>query len=133
MPSTLATLLQEKAAERSINLANASDSEKLVVYQATIVAMEELLDTSDRTEFVTASLARIRRALLDLISGLREVKDSDHLTSQDRVLSYLRKARDQLDVAQDLLNNGKKGNPFYGKLTKAQECLAQAAKSFTKA
>lgn len=117
------------ARQHGINLATATDAQKAKVYRLTVQAIEELLDTGDRTQLTVNSLDVIRKDILDILNGLRRINPASiHLVSA--ASASLRKARDKLDSARSYLEKGQRTDPYYDRLTKAQESLAEALTYF---
>jgi hypothetical protein len=131
--SQTASLLAAKAREQGIDLNYAPDAQKVLVYQLTIKAIEELLDTGDRTQLTIGSLTVLRQDILDIITGLRTISPlRSSIMSVTGVLLNLREARDELDTAAVYLNQKGMNNSFFRRLSKAQSFLDAAHKALYK-
>lgn len=130
-----ASILQQKAQQYwGKNFTKASYDIQIVIYQETLVDLEEYLDTGDLRELTSSSLNIIKRDIRDIIEGIRGLRSKippGTVNSIDGTLDKLRKARINLDVMIgmfDISGNLKenKSRAFFEQMEKTRQVIETA-------
>lgn len=134
LPSSIRT---KKAEEMGVDLSNPSDDAKLLlVCKCTLIKIEELLDTTDKSTIVDSMMAILKKDIIDIIKDLRNIKERGQINcSIDAILIPLRTARDELLTAADMLSGDKDETTrrsFHHSLTKCQHHLEETLRNMPK-
>lgn len=125
--------LREQAKKLGINLDQGmSLAEKARLYRVTLIAIEVLLDTKDSRVLSQSALTVLIKDVLEVIEGMREVSNENlgKTGSVVAILTYLRKARDELYFAATVLNKSGQNRSFFRTLTNCQGYISEALKYF---
>ncbi len=134
------SILRAKAARRNLpKIAKAPYDVQFAVYRETLVDLERYLDVGDQRKLNARSLGIIRDDVLEIISGVRDLRTSAPLgtyNSLDGTLEWLRQARDCLQIALGMFNdlgklNENKSAKFFSEMRSARKHIEQALRFFT--
>ena len=117
---------------------NSGDLDALRFYKEKLTEMERSMDITDGRTLTNMSIDNLAHELRQVIKGIRNLPEHtirNHLISLDAVLSNLRQAQIELNVASDLLaSKGKSterdSRSFYKCLNNFQEFLYEALQNF---
>ena len=128
------SILHEKAKKRKIaNIAKAPYETRIELYRETLIDLEKYLDIGDLRKLTTASLGIIRDDILEIISGVRELRSIPlgKIVSLIGTLNNLRKARTNLQTAIGMYSSaGKlkenKSEAFFERMDIARQFIEDA-------
>lgn len=132
------SILHQVASQLGIDLNTASAQERVELYRHTLVNIEESLDITDLRKVTKKILESLCIDLAEIIRGFRDLRnglDLLPLQSINGILNHLRKARDRLSVASDLIEETTldivdRRYAFYKALSRSRACLERALSFF---
>jgi hypothetical protein len=120
------SVLSGKAKELDIDLSQASEGQKLLIYKRTLEAIRDLLlYGTDLRRMTKDTIDILENDIREIIRGLSKVQ----LNWTEAVLFSLKNAISSLYTASDSLEQTK-GSAFYRNLNKCEEYITQALKYF---
>jgi hypothetical protein len=112
--------------EQPYNNGSLTSQTETLIWRNLISGLEETLDTTDQQTITSESIATFVKQVTGAITYLRQNTNVQCVKGREAVMSYLRDARVELNVASQELKKNGKTRKFFTTIDAARAYLKQA-------